>query len=63
MNKAECAIRAAKSILCPQAVHAIRAAKNRYKWGRWAARQYCLNHGVSFRLYRIACQCEARTKL
>jgi len=41
----------------------IRAAKNRYTWGRWAARQYCINHGISFRLYRIACQLEARTKL
>lgn len=57
------AIRAAKGMLCPQAVHAIRAAKNRYTWGRWAARQYCINNGVSFRLYRIACQCEARSKV
>ena len=41
------------------AKHAMIAAQNRYKWGRYAARQYCINNGVSMRLYRIACQLEA----
>jgi hypothetical protein len=49
--------------MCNQASVAIRAAKNRYKWGRYMARRYCEKRGVSHRLYRIACQCEAMSKI
>ena len=40
------------------AKNAIKAAKNRNSWGRFAARRFCEKRGVSARLYRIACQCE-----
>ena len=45
------------SELC--AVRAIRAAKNRRAWGRWATMRYLARHGVSVRLYQIAMACEA----
>ena len=38
--------------------HAIRAAKNRHVWGRFATLQY-VNRHTTLRLYRIACQLEA----
>ena len=42
-----------------RAVRAIRAAKNRHVWGRWATMRYLARHGVSVRLYQIAVACEA----
>ena len=44
-----------------RAVRAIRAAKNRRVWGRWATMRYLARHGVSVsvRLYQIAVACEA----
>jgi hypothetical protein len=42
-----------------QAQHAIKAAKGRYSWGRFAARRYCEKRGIPFALYRLACQLEA----
>lgn len=42
--------------------HAIRAAKNRYKWGRYAARRYTEKRGVPAGLYRLACQLAAGNK-
>ena len=42
-----------------RAVRAIRAAKNRRVWGRWATMRYLARHGVSVRLYKIAVACEA----
>ena len=42
-----------------RAVRAIRAAKNRRVWGRWATMRYLRRHGVSVRLYQIAVACEA----
>ena len=41
--------------------HAIRAAKNRHIWGRFATLQY-VNRHTTLRLYRIACQLEAMAK-
>jgi hypothetical protein len=38
---------------------AIRAAKLRRTCGRYASMRYAVKRGVSMRLYRIACQCEA----
>ncbi len=38
---------------------AIRAAKNRRVWGRWATMRYLAKRGVSVRLYQIAVACEA----
>lgn len=38
--------------------HAVRAAKNRHVWGRFATLQY-VNRHTTLRLYRIACQLEA----
>ena len=35
--------------------HAIRAAENRYQWGRYATARYLAKHGVTMRLYRLAC--------
>ena len=43
----------------PRAVAAIRAAKNRGVWGRWATMRYLARRGVSVRLYQIAVACEA----
>ena len=37
-----------------QAAMAIRAAKNRRKWGRWATARYLARRGVPLRLYQIA---------
>ena len=42
-----------------RAVRAIRAAKNRHVWGRWATIRYLARHGVSVRLYQVAVACEA----
>lgn len=42
-----------------QASIAIRAAQNRTRWGRYAAKAYCLKRGVPLSLYRLACQLEA----
>lgn len=42
-----------------QAFHAIRAARNRHIWGRWATQAYCVNRGVPARLYTLARQLEA----
>lgn len=33
---------------------AIRAAKNRGRWGRWATMRYLARRGVPLRLYQIA---------
>lgn len=41
-----------------QAKIAIRAAKNRSRWGKYAARSYCMRRGVPLALYRLACQLE-----
>ena len=45
--------------MCEAAKIAIRAAKNRRNWGRYAARRFVEKRGVSLRLYRLACQLEA----
>ena len=37
-----------------QAVMAIRAARNRHAWGRWATARYLARRGVPLRLYQIA---------
>ena len=42
-----------------QAVLAIRAARNRRVWGRWATMRYLARRGVPVRLYQIAMACEA----
>ena len=42
-----------------RAHRAIRAAKNRRVWGRWATMRYLARLGVSVRLYQIAVACEA----
>jgi hypothetical protein len=42
-----------------QATIAIRAAKNRKKWGPYMTRRFLANNGISPRLARIARQCEA----
>ena len=42
-----------------RAVRAIRAAKNRRVWGRWATMRYLARHDVGVRLYQIAVACEA----
>ena len=36
------------------AVMAIRAARNRRVWGRWATARYLARRGVPLRLYQIA---------
>lgn len=41
------------------AQHAVYAARNRYNWGRHAARRYCEHHAVPASLYRLACQLHA----
>ena len=38
---------------------AVRAAKNRRAWGRWATRRFLVKRGVPVRLYQIAVACEA----
>ena len=40
--------------ISPQAVMAIRAARNRRRWGRWATARYLAKRGVPLRLYQIA---------
>jgi len=42
----------------PLAQVAIRAAKHRKVWGRYASIRYALNKGVPLGLYRLACQLE-----
>ena len=42
---------------------AIRAAKMRRNVGSYSSRLFCTNRGVSLRVYRIACQCEATKEL
>ena len=42
-----------------QAKCAIRAAKNRSNWGRWATMRYLAKRGVPFGLYRLAAQLES----
>ena len=37
-----------------QAAMAIRAARNRRAWGRWATARYLARRGVPLRLYQIA---------
>ena len=37
-----------------QAAVAIRAARNRGRWGRWATARYLAKRGVPLRLYQIA---------
>ena len=41
------------------AAMAVRAAKNRRAWGRWATMRYLRRRGVPLRLYQIAVACEA----
>lgn len=36
------------------AAMAVRAAKNRGRWGRWATARYLARRGVPLRLYQIA---------
>lgn len=40
--------------ISPQAAMAIRAAKNRGRWGRWATARYLAKRGVPLGLYQIA---------
>lgn len=42
-----------------QAATAVTASMHKHIWGRDAAYRYAMKRGVSPRLYRIACQCEA----
>ena len=37
-----------------QAAMAVRAARNRRVWGRWATARYLARRGVPLRLYQIA---------
>lgn len=37
---------------------AVRAARNRRVWGRWATMRYLAKRGVPVRLYQIACALE-----
>jgi len=39
--------------------HMKRAAANRSKWGRYAARRYVEKRGVPLWAYRLACQLQA----
>lgn len=39
--------------------HMKRAAANRSSWGRFAARQYAIKHGVPLWAYRLACQLQS----
>ena len=41
-----------------RAAMAIRAAKNRRAWGRWATAKYLAKRGVPLRLYQIAVMLE-----
>ena len=42
-----------------QAEHAVRAAQNRKKWGRWMTATYAKNNGVPSGLLTLALQLEA----
>ena len=42
----------------PHAIAAIRAAKNRTRWGRWATYRYLSNRGVPTYLYALALNLE-----
>ena len=42
-----------------QAFLAIKAAKGRKSWGRYAAAKFARNNGVPSYLFRLACQLEA----
>ena len=44
------------------AAMAIRAAKNRRTWGRWATARYLARRGVPLRLYQIAVALEGEQK-
>lgn len=41
---------------------AVRAAKNRRVWGRWATMRYLRRRGVPMRLYQIAMALEGEQK-
>ena len=41
---------------------AIRAARNRGRWGRWATMRYLAKRGVPTRLYQIAVVLEGEQK-
>lgn len=45
-----------------QAVMAVRAARNRRAWGRWATMRYLRRRGVPLRLYQIAVALEGEQK-
>ena len=45
-----------------QAVWAIRAARHRRIWGRWATARYLAKRGVPMRLYQIAVALEGEQK-
>ena len=44
------------------AAMAIRAARNRRAWGRWATMRYLARRGVPLRLYQIAVALEGERK-
>ena len=41
---------------------AVRAARNRGRWGRWATRRYLRRRGVPVRLYQIAVALEGEAR-
>ena len=45
-----------------QAQTAIRAAKNRKQWGRWATMRFIVNNKIPLGLYRLALQLQAMDK-
>jgi hypothetical protein len=45
----------------PHAQHAIRAASNWHRWGRYAATRYCQKRGVPLGLLRLARQLQSVT--
>ena len=46
--------REAEMTISAHAAMAIRAARNRGRWGRWATARYLARRGVPLRLYQIA---------
>ena len=46
--------REAEMTISAHAAMAIRAARNRRAWGRWATARYLARRGVPLRLYQIA---------
>ena len=44
----------------PEAIAAVRAAKNLKNWGPWAAFRYAQKRGASLQMYWTACLFEAR---